>query len=118
MKKIITLVSCLISFSCLFSRGWKGDDMIAFRDSLMRKVEHLPADTSRLSVLLDAAYLHQNPPYNVFFAKCLYEEARKQQNIYYENLGVPIIWLSVMIKNMIWTVSPFGWMSCRNLLPR
>ena len=87
MKKIITLVSCLISFSCLFSRGWKGDDTIAFRDSLMRKVEHLPADTSRLSVLLDAAYLHQNPPYNVFFAKCLYEEARKQQNIYYENLG-------------------------------
>ena len=81
MKKIITLVSCLISFSCLFSRGWKGDDTIAFRDSLMRKVEHLPADTSRLSVLLDAAYLHQNPPYNVFFAKCLYEEARKQQNI-------------------------------------
>ena len=68
MKKIITLVSCLISFSCLFSRGWKGDDTIAFRDSLMRKVEHLPADTSRLSVLLDAAYLHQNPPYNVFFA--------------------------------------------------
>lgn len=87
MKKIITLVSCLISFSCLFSRGWKGDDTIAFRDSLMRKVEHLPADTSRLSVLLDAAYLHQNPPYNVFFAKCLYEEARKQRNIYYENLG-------------------------------
>lgn len=30
MKKIITLVSCLISFSCLFSRGWKGDDTIAF----------------------------------------------------------------------------------------
>lgn len=35
MKKIITLVSCLISFSCLFSRGWKGDDTIAFRDSLI-----------------------------------------------------------------------------------
>ena len=47
MKIIITLVSCLISFSCLFSRGWKGDDTIAFRDSLMRKVEHLQADTSR-----------------------------------------------------------------------
>ena len=87
MKKIITLISCLISFSCLFSRGWKGDDTIAFRDSLMRKVEHLPADTSRLFVLLDAAYLHQNPPYNVFFARHLYEEACKQQNIYYENLG-------------------------------
>lgn len=99
------------------SRGWKGDDTIAFRDSLMRKVEHLPADTSRLSVLLDAAYLHQNPPYNVFFAKCLYEEARKQQNIYYENLGA--YYLAVCYdKNMIWTVSPFGWMSYRNLLPR
>ena len=60
MKKIITLVSCLISFSCLFSRGWKGDDTIAFRDSLMRKVEHLPADTSRLSVLLDGIFASES----------------------------------------------------------
>lgn len=117
MKKIITLVSCLISFSCLFSRGWKGDDTIAFRDSLMRKVEHLPADTSRLSVLLDAAYLHQNPPYNVFLPSAFMKK-HVSSRISIMRIWVPIIWLSVMIKNMIWTVSPFGWMSYRNLLPR
>lgn len=76
-----------MSFSCLFSRGWVEDDTIAFRDSLMREVEQLPSDTSRLSVLLNAAYLHQFPPYNVFFARHLYNEARKQHNTYYENLG-------------------------------
>lgn len=87
MKKIIVLTYFLFSFSFLFAYAWKDDDTLAFCDSLMREIEQLPANTSRLSHLQRVAYLHQYPPYNVFFATRLYDEACSQGNAFYENLG-------------------------------
>lgn len=87
MKRILLLTCLLLSFSSLFARVWKDDAVVAFRDSVMREVEHMPADTSRLSRLMNIAYLYQYPPYNLFFANQLYEEARQQDNLFYENMG-------------------------------
>lgn len=87
MKNLIVLIYLLFSFSCLFAMAGKEGDAIAFPDSVMKAVEDLPSDTSRLSRLLDIAYCHQYPPYNVYFATRLYEEAVKQKNIFYENMG-------------------------------
>lgn len=82
------LLICLLSFLLSFSAfTWKNDDTIAFRDSIMKEVELLPADTSRLSHLLNVAYLNQFPPGNLYFASRLYEEAVKQNNLFYENMG-------------------------------
>lgn len=87
MKKVMVLAYFVFSFSCLFALTWKDEDTIAFCDSVMKEVEQLPSDTSRLSQLLRVAYLHQYPPYNVFFANHLYEEAVNQNNLFYRNMG-------------------------------
>lgn len=87
MKNLIALIYLLFSFSCLSAMAGKEGDTVAFPDSVMKTVEDLPSDTSRLSRLLDLAYCHQHPPYNVYFATSLYEEAVKQKNIFYENMG-------------------------------
>lgn len=87
MKKIIVLTYLLFTFTCLSAFKWKDMDTVAFRDSVMKEVEHLPSDTSRLARLRDIAYYHQYPPSNIYFATCLYEEAVKQHNVFYENMG-------------------------------
>lgn len=87
MKKMILLTYLLFSLSSLFAFTWKGKDTIAVRDSIMKEVELLPADTSRLSHLLKVTYLNQFPPGNLYFARRLYEEAVKQNNLFYENMG-------------------------------
>ena len=87
MKKMILLTYLLFSLSSLFAFTWKDEDTIAVRDSIMREVELLPADTSRLSRLLKVTYLNQFPPGNLYFARRLYEEAVKQNNLFYENMG-------------------------------
>jgi len=87
MKKFIVLTYLLYTFSCLFALAQKGEGAIAFRDSIMKEVEQMPADTSRLSRLLDIAYHHQYPPCNIYFATFLYDEAVKQKNVFYENMG-------------------------------
>lgn len=87
MKKMILLTYLLFSLSSLFAFTWKGNDTIAVRDSIMKEVELLPADTSRLSHLLKVTYLNQFPPGNLYFARRLYEEAVKQNNLFYENMG-------------------------------
>lgn len=87
MKKTVLLTYLLFVSSCLFAAKWKDGDTVAFRDSVMKVVEQLPPDTSRLSRLLDLAYSHQYPPYNVYCATCLYREAVKQDQPLYENMG-------------------------------
>lgn len=87
MKKMILLAYLLFSLSSLFAFTWKDEDTIAVRDSIMKEVELLPADTSRLSRLLKVTYLNQFPPGNLYFARRLYEEAVKQNNLFYENMG-------------------------------
>lgn len=87
MKKIVLLACLLFVSSCLFAARWKDSDTIAFRDSVMKAVEQLPSDTSRLSRLLDIAYFHQYPPYNVYCATSLYQEAVRQNHLFYENMG-------------------------------
>lgn len=87
MKKMILLTYLLFSLSSLFAFTWKDEDTIAVRDSIMKEVELLPADTSRLSRLLKVTYLNQFPPGNLYFARRLYEEAVKQNNLFYENMG-------------------------------
>lgn len=87
MKKTILLTCLLFASSCLFAARWKDSDTIAFQDSVMKAMEQLPSDTSRLSRLLDIAYSHQYPPYNVYCATTLYREAVKQNHLFYENMG-------------------------------
>lgn len=84
---MILLTYLLFSLSSLFAFTWNDDDTIAFRDSILKEVELLPADTSRLSHLLEVTYLNQFPPGNLYFATRLYEEAVKQNNLFYENMG-------------------------------
>lgn len=84
---MILLTYLLFSLSSLFAFTWNDDDTIAFRDSILKEVELLPADTSRLSHLLEVTYLNQSPPGNLYFATRLYEEAVKQNSLFYENMG-------------------------------
>lgn len=87
MKNLLVLLYLLFSLSCFSAIKREDKEAIAFPDSVMKAVEHMPSDTSRLSRLLAIAYHHQCPPYNVYFATCLYQEAVKQKNILYENMG-------------------------------
>lgn len=86
MKRLI--ISLYLIFSvlfCLFAEESKED--IMYRDSVMRRVQQMPHDSTRLYLLDEIAYLHQYPPHNKFFATALYEEGKLQQNLYYENQG-------------------------------
>lgn len=87
MKKLLILIYLLFFFSCLSALKREKREPVAFPDSVMKAVEHMPSDTSRLSRLLAIAYHHQYPPYNIYFATCLYREAVKQKNILYKNMG-------------------------------
>lgn len=60
---------------------------IAYRDSILTLAESMPSDTTRLAYLQSMAYCHQYFPYNRYFATALYEEAKRQKNIFYENEG-------------------------------
>lgn len=60
---------------------------INWQDSITILIESMPRDTTRLAYLQKLAYCHQYPPYNRFYATLLYEEARQQENLFYENQG-------------------------------
>ncbi len=58
-----------------------------YKDSILKVADAMPPTLVRLTYLRDMAYRHQYVPYNMFFAVRLYEEARRQKNLFYENLG-------------------------------
>lgn len=62
-------------------------DIRQYEDSIRKVADAMPPTLVGLSYLRDMAYKHQYAPYNMFFAMRLYEEAREQKNIFYENLG-------------------------------
>ena len=62
-------------------------DIRQYGDSILKVADSMPPTLVRLSYLRDMAYKHQYAPYNLSFAARLYEEARQQKNIFYENLG-------------------------------
>lgn len=85
MKKIIL---CLIYIIFLpVSLLAEKNEETAYRDSILALAEGMPSDTARLAYLQNVAYRHQYFPYNRYFATALYEEAKRQRNIYYENEG-------------------------------
>ena len=57
------------------------------KDSILKIAHAMPNTLVRLTYLRDMAYRHQYPPYNKTFSTALYEEARAQKNVTYENLG-------------------------------
>lgn len=61
--------------------------LASWQDSITTLVENMPRDTTRLAYLQKMAYCHQYLPYNCFYANLLYNEARLQQNEFYENKG-------------------------------
>lgn len=61
--------------------------LASWQDSITTLVENMPRDTTRLAYLQKMAYCHQYLPYNCFYANLLYNEARLQQNEFYENQG-------------------------------
>ncbi len=62
-------------------------DALRYQDSILRVADALPATLVRLTYLRDMAYKHQYAPYNMTFSARLYEEAKQQKNVLYENLG-------------------------------
>lgn len=86
MKRILVI---LCAFCCSALLSLKAEDANAghYRDSILKVADALPPTIARLTFLRDMAYRHQYAPYNLAFSTCLYEEARRQQNVVYENLG-------------------------------
>ena len=62
-------------------------DALRYQDSILQVADALPATLARLTYLRDMAYKHQYAPYNMTFSTRLYEEAKQQENVFYENLG-------------------------------
>ena len=60
---------------------------VRYQDSILKVADTLPATLVRLTYLRDMAYKHQYAPYNMTFSTRLYEEARRQKNAFYENMG-------------------------------
>lgn len=85
MKKLIFFFIYVVSLPVgLLAERNEG---IAYRDSILTLAESMPSDTTRLGYLQNIAYCHQYFPYNKYFATALYEEAKRQKNILYENEG-------------------------------
>lgn len=86
MKRVLFVVGWL--FLHLISLGAEKDTMTKeYRDSIVRVIGQLPRDSVRLRFLREAAYRHQYPPLDYFFAMRLYEESLFQENRFYENQG-------------------------------
>lgn len=85
MKRLILCFIYLI-FLSVSLRAEKNEG-ITYRDSILILAESMPSDTARLAYLQSMAYCHQYFPYNRYFATALYEEAKRQKNIFYENEG-------------------------------
>lgn len=64
------------------------ESSVSWQDSIMTLIQSMPQDTVRLAYLKKLAHCHQYLPYNRFYANLLYNEAKQQQNQFYENEGV------------------------------
>ena len=86
MKRILTI---LCVFYCGALLSLKAEDANAgyYRDSILKVADAMPPTIVRLTFLRDMAYRHQYAPYNLAFSTRLYEEAKRQKNVFYENLG-------------------------------
>lgn len=63
------------------------ESSVSWQDSITALIESMPQDTVRLAYLKKLARCHQYLPYNRFYANLLYNEAKQQQNQFYENEG-------------------------------
>ena len=86
MKRILILIHVLF---CGYICPLLAEDTGAarYQDSILKVADALPATLVRLTYLRDMAYKHQYAPYNMTFSTRLYEEARRQKNAFYENMG-------------------------------
>lgn len=86
MKRILILIYVLL---CGYICPLLAEDTGAarYQDSILKVADALPATLVRLTYLRDMAYKHQYAPYNMTFSTRLYEEARRQKNTFYENMG-------------------------------
>lgn len=60
---------------------------VRYQDSILKVADALLTTLVRLTYLRDIVYKHQYAPYNMTFSTRLYEEARRQKNAFYENMG-------------------------------
>lgn len=58
-----------------------------YQDSILKVADAMPRTIVKLNYLRDMTYRHQYAPYNKTFSNALYEEARAQKNVTYQNLG-------------------------------
>ena len=86
MKRILILIPVLF---CGYICPLLAEDTgaVRYQDSILKVADTLPATLVRLTYLRDMAYKHQYAPYNMTFSTRLYEEARRQKNAFYENMG-------------------------------
>ena len=86
MKRILILIPVLF---CGYICPLLAEDTgaVRYQDSILKVADTLPATLVRLTDLRDMAYKHQYAPYNMTFSTRLYEEARRQKNAFYENMG-------------------------------
>ena len=86
MKRILILIHVLF---CGYICPLLAEDTgaVRYQDSILKVADALPATLVRLTYLRDMAYKHQYAPYNMTFSTRLYEEARRQKNAFYENMG-------------------------------
>lgn len=86
MKRLLFILYGLFC-SCIFSLLAEDAGMCRYQDSILKVAGELPPTVLRLTYLGDMAYTHQYVPYNMTFSARLYQEARNQKNVFYENLG-------------------------------
>lgn len=86
MKKVLFILYGLFcGFICALPA--ENTDAGRYQDSIMKVADSMPPTLVRLAYLRDMAYMHQYAPYNMTFSTRLYEEAVRQKNVLYENLG-------------------------------
>lgn len=86
MKRIL-IILCTLLCGCFLSLRAEDANAGHYQDSILKVSEAMPPTLVRLTYLRDMAYLHQYAPYNLTFSTRLYEEAKRQKNTFYENMG-------------------------------
>lgn len=86
MKRTLLIIYSLLC-GCFCPLMADDADALRYQDSILQVADALPATLARLTYLRDMAYKHQYAPYNMTFSTRLYEEAKQQENVFYENLG-------------------------------
>ncbi|WP_455587460.1 sensor histidine kinase [Bacteroides sp.] len=86
MKRMMLLLY-VVFFSIMAVYAMEEGVKSSYRDSIMALAGQMSSDTVRLSYLREMAHRYQYPPYNKFFAEILYEESKRQENLFYENHG-------------------------------